>query len=264
MATATSTSTATTETSETSETEMTFETIDQTLELYIKEIDTKLKEIKSILPKIRGLKKDIKNMELKLKKNDDKKKKKSSNKLTGFLMPVLISKELVAFFIDNLSEPLQSHYWIDDESDDKKVRERKEKIRKELPSLLETVKALKGDGQDKIARTDVTKLLTRYVQYHNLQDTTEKVCIKLNNTESSNKFKALLSDVDPSDKLKFINMQKYIKHHFFTKKYNGFPPKTSESASATTSAPPTPTTTSSKSGKSKSTRRIKRTPVAAV
>lgn len=68
-----------------------------------------------------------------------------------------------------------------------------------------------------IARTEVTKRINAYVKEHKLQDQEKKKRILLDSPEGI-KLKALLTDIvdingNPCD-LNFINIQKYIKHHF--------------------------------------------------
>lgn len=206
-------------------------TLEQTLDQYIKETETKFKELKGILSKFRGLKKEIKNLELKLKKTTEKKKRKTSNskKLNGFKIPVLISKDLVNFLKKNLETVLTSTYWTPVEGDTAKEREKKEITEKENKTLLAQIKEFKGNGEDTMARTDVTKLLTRYLQYHQLQDPEEKKYVKFGNSAPSVTFLSLLSEIIDNEgkqtRMTFINMQRYISHHFYKKKINGFPEK---------------------------------------
>lgn len=60
----------------------------------------------------------------------------------------------------------------------------------------------------KMARTDVTKLITAYVKDHNLQDSTNGRKIV-----PDAKLKALLN-VKSSDEVTYFNLQKYMKPHF--------------------------------------------------
>jgi upstream activation factor subunit UAF30 len=75
-------------------------------------------------------------------------------------------------------------------------------ISKELAKFL-------GVPEDtKMARTDVTKLITAYVKDHSLQDATNGRKII-----PDAKLKALLQ-VKSSDEVTYFNLQKYMKPHF--------------------------------------------------
>ncbi len=87
-----------------------------------------------------------------------------------------------------------------------------------------------------IARTEVTKRINSYIKENNLQDPEKKKRILLE-SEAGLKLKNLLTEVvdnngQPCD-LDFINIQKYIKHHF---------PKKGEAATTTVETTKTITT----------------------
>jgi len=72
----------------------------------------------------------------------------------------------------------------------------------------ELAKFLSVPEDTKMARTDVTKLITAYVKDHNLQDSTNGRKIV-----PDAKLKALLN-VKSSDEVTYFNLQKYMKPHF--------------------------------------------------
>ena len=72
----------------------------------------------------------------------------------------------------------------------------------------ELAKFLSVPEDTKMARTDVTKLITAYVKDHNLQDSTNGRKIV-----PDAKLKALLQ-VKSSDEVTYFNLQKYMKPHF--------------------------------------------------
>ena len=72
----------------------------------------------------------------------------------------------------------------------------------------ELAKFLSVPEDTKMARTDVTKLITAYVKDHNLQDATNGRKIV-----PDAKLKALLN-VKSSDEVTYFNLQKYMKPHF--------------------------------------------------
>ena len=75
-------------------------------------------------------------------------------------------------------------------------------ISKELAKFLNVAE------DTKIARTDVTKLITAYVKEHQLQDTTNGRKILPDSKLSS------LLGVKASDEVTYFNLQKYMKPHF--------------------------------------------------
>lgn len=60
----------------------------------------------------------------------------------------------------------------------------------------------------KLARTEVTRLLNKYIKDNNLQDPVDRRTIR-----PDGKLQKLL-DIDGDMQLKYFNMQRYIKHHF--------------------------------------------------
>ena len=72
----------------------------------------------------------------------------------------------------------------------------------------ELAKFLGVDEGTKMARTDVTKMITSYVKEHGLQSSENGRKI-----EPDTKLKALLN-VSDKDEVTYFNLQKYMKHHF--------------------------------------------------
>lgn len=65
-----------------------------------------------------------------------------------------------------------------------------------------------------MARTEVTKYLTKYIKEHNLQDSENKRVINCDSKLAS------LLNVKPSDEVTYFNLQKYMKPHFPTSAAN--------------------------------------------
>ena len=219
----------TTETVETSETVETVETSENVetpltsvlIDNLLKNLDSTLKSVKGYVSEIRSLKKDVQFMEKKIKRLENKKGKRKNKDNTnksnnGFARPTLISKVLANFLKTELVDIL-STVVNDAEGDSPKILEKNEKTRTENDDLKTKVSSLGDSDSNMMARTEVTKLLNKYIKYHNLQDPENKKNILLT-SDSGNKLKNLLSDlVDTEGKtidLTFINIQKYIKHHF--------------------------------------------------
>lgn len=65
-----------------------------------------------------------------------------------------------------------------------------------------------------MARTEVTKYLTKYIKEHKLQDSDNKRIINCDSKLAS------LLNVNPSDEVTYFNLQKYMKPHFPTSAAN--------------------------------------------
>ena len=162
-------------------------------------------------------------MEKRLKKLQNKKSNRknntdSSSKVkNGFARPTPISPQLSKFLQDELLNILDVS--IEDvDGDTPKVLATKEKTRVENVDLSNKINSLSvNDGELKIARTEVTKLLNKYIKFHSLQDENHRKNILLV-SKAGISLKGLLSPVVNDDgenvDLTFINIQKYIKHHF--------------------------------------------------
>jgi len=112
-------------------------------------------------------------------------------------------------------------------------KELKTKHKIEKPATLKTKKAPSGfakptkvtkelcDFMDKpegteIARTEVTKVLVKYIKANNLQ---EQTVDSKNKIVPDDKLKNLLGlNVDETNDLTFFNIQKYMNKHFISKK----------------------------------------------
>ena len=82
------------------------------------------------------------------------------------------------------------------------------KITKELADFLG------GDENIEIPRTDVTKLICKYIKDNNLQNPENKKIII-----PDEKFKKLFDgQLDEDNKLEFFNIQTYLKCHFIKSK----------------------------------------------
>ncbi len=208
----------------------TIETLESKLNTLVLGLDSQIKGFKATLTKVKAFKKEIRSLELKVKKLESKRRKNSNTKKNGgyFLMPVQISDDLIAFIKKYTLVSLESHKYpkpVGTETQKKKIREKNEKDRIIIPSLIERVQKLESEeGKNLLSRVDVTRIISKFVRHYGLQNQEEKKLIKLNDTEEANEFKKLLSTEDYSD-LSFINVHKYIKHHFYNKKQGGFPPK---------------------------------------
>ena len=93
------------------------------------------------------------------------------------------------------------------------------------PISKDLCKFLNKPLDTEIARTEVTKHLTAYIQQHNLQNPKNKKQI-----QPDSKLSKLLGKLQPEDKDKgytYFNLQKYMKHHF---------PKSTSSKSSSSSS----------------------------
>ena len=63
--------------------------------------------------------------------------------------------------------------------------------------------------EDKIARTDVTKKLSKYIKENNLQKNTDKRVIIPNESLMS-----LFKEFNAVEPLTYFNLQKHISHHY--------------------------------------------------
>jgi DNA-binding protein YbaB len=197
-----------------------------------------LKQFRPILTELKQMKADVKKMEQQLKKSSKKTTQKTTRVSTtpnGFAIPIPISKDLSVFIKDNLVKVLETPI-VDAENSSPKVLEKNELDRKKNKELLEHITQFKTkeDWENLIARTDVTRLLTKYVQHHKLQDKEQKKNILLTSAQGK-KLHTLLNDVN--EDLTFINMQKYIKHHFKSKNTKPVVVEATKTASATAAAP---------------------------
>lgn len=195
--------------------EETEQTLSARIDSLIKEFNENLKLIKSNILTLKSLKTEVCASERKIKRLTKKKTKKSSDpkKPNGFAKPVEISEQLSTFLKTNLVKILNSPEKILDD-DLPKVIEKKEKNNEENKTLLEKIKVfIPKSSENKMARTDVTKLLTKYIKYHNLQNPEKRTNILITSKQGATLGK-LLSGKDESTDLTFMNMQKYISHHF--------------------------------------------------
>ncbi len=181
----------------------------------IKELNENLKLIKNNINTLKTLKKEVRSYETKIKRLTKKKTKKGSDtkKPNGFAKPVEISEQLSTFLKTHFVKILNTPEQILD-SDAPKIVEKKEKINEENVVLLEKIKVfIPKSSENKMARTDITKLLTRYIKYNNLQNPEKKTNILIKSKQGIQLGK-LLSGKEDSVDLTFMNMQKYISHHF--------------------------------------------------
>jgi len=195
--------------------------ISNTLQGLISIIDESAKALKKQISQLKKVESDVKRLENQYRKLDEKCKKKQSSakKVSGFAKPVNISTQLSEFIEKNMREILDVEI-KDAEDDSEKVREANEKRRLENIYLAQLIEDFsKKDPQEpfvKMARTSVTKLLTRYIKYHELQNPEKRTNIIITSPKGK-LLGALLKGVDTStnpDDLTFIGMQKYITHHF--------------------------------------------------
>jgi len=164
----------------TSVTDSNYKTSDD-IDNILKELDATVKQFKVQITRVRTLKKDIQYIEKSLKKLQSKKtkKKKPATDENGVVKKNGFARPT------NISNQLADFLGI--------------------------------EHGVQVARTEVTKKINSYVKDNELQDPEKRRCIRLD-SEAGQKLKTLLSDVvdnegNPCD-LNFINIQKYIKHHF--------------------------------------------------
>ena len=181
----------------------------------IREINENLKMIKINLLNLKPLKKEVRSYETKIKRLTKKKNKRNTEpkKPNGFAKPVEISEELSTFLRTNLVKILKTPEKI--LKDDKpKIVEYKEKINAENIPLLEKINNFTPkSSENKMARTDMTKLLTRYVKYHDLQNPEKRTNILITSKPGAALGK-LFSEQEDNVDLTFMTMQRYISHHF--------------------------------------------------
>lgn len=164
----------------TSVTETNYKTSDD-IDNILKELDATVKQFKMQITRVRALKKDVQYIEKSLKKLQSKKTKKKK--------PATDENGVVKK--NGFARPTD--------------------ISNQLADFLGIEHGVQ------VARTEVTKKINSYVKENNLQDPEKRRCIRLD-SEAGEKLKSLLTDVvdnegNPCD-LNFINIQKYIKHHF--------------------------------------------------
>ena len=190
-----------TQENETSSTTETNYKTSEELDTLLKELDATVKNFKAQITRVRALKKDVVYLEKTVKKLQSKKTKKKK--------PATDENGVVKK--NGFARPTD--------------------ISTELADFLGVEHGVQ------VARTEVTKKINAYVKENDLQDPERRRCIRLE-SEAGQKLKALLTDVvdnegNPCD-LNFINIQKYIKHHF---------PKKGTPTTNTTTTPTTTTTT---------------------
>jgi hypothetical protein len=211
------------------------------------DLDRIIKELREKLREKNDLRKDIKLLEQrykKLRQKGVKKKRTQNGQPLGFARPQPITTEMKNFIVNEFDEILNQNVEVLS-TDTPQEAEEKETLREQNRLLREKIEAVKNtEGMDcKIARTDVTKLISKYCIYHKLQKPDEKRRLLLQG-KYGKKLNAILAPYDPND-LDFINIQKYISHHFYSKKRleqmrNG---NTSESGSESTTTVTTDTAT---------------------
>lgn len=181
-----------TPTTETTIDETTESTVDETnyktseeLDTILKELDSTVKVFKTQITRVRALKKEVIFLEKTVKKLQSKKNKKKK--------PAT----------DENGEVKKNGF------------ARPTDISTELADFLGIEHGVQ------IARTEVTKKINAYIKENDLQDPENRRCVRLE-SEAGQKLNSILTDIvdnegNPCD-LNFINIQKYIKHHFPKKK----------------------------------------------
>ena len=208
------------------------------------DIDEAIKTLKTSKTALKSVIKRVKVMELKFKKTKKTNKSKSPS---GFLVPVKISQELCKFLKEELYEVLNSPIEIPENASQKVVGDL-EKKKEDVLVLKEKLDKLSLDDC-MFARSDVTKLLPKYAIYHKLQHPEAKTKIKTSGTPKADLLGKILSPiVDKEGKetdLTFINIQRYINHHFPKKDANKEKPK-EENPEESLDTPPTEETVTKK------------------
>ena len=151
------------------------------MENIIKNLDTSLKTIKGYVSEVRALKKEVQFLEKSVKKLQSKKNRKKR---------VTIGED---------GEKKKNGF------------ARPTDISTDLADFLGVEHGIQ------VARTEVTKSINSFIKENGLQDQENRKRILLE-SEAGQKLKSLLTDIidkdgNPCD-LNFINIQKYIKHHF--------------------------------------------------
>jgi len=103
--------------------------------------------------------------------------------------------------------------------DKKKSKPTEPKVNKKRPSGFaipmpiskELCEFMKESPETKIARTDVTKFLVKYIKDQNLEDPKNRRIIRPNESLSG------ILSAQPGDEITYFNLQTYINHHFTVK-----------------------------------------------
>ena len=184
----------------------------------LSELDQQIKIFKETVSRVRVFKKEVKTLEHKLKKKTKRVSRPlppGERRLTGFGRPVKISKELSKFLVQELPKilktPAEDYMPTQTSAEKKKAAEYNEFN----GVLLETIEKLNAKSDDnELARSDFSRLASRYIKFHHLQDPNSKKVIVMDKNKAGKTFKSLLKTNDDNVEITFINLQKYIQHHF--------------------------------------------------
>lgn len=180
-------------------------------------MEDSLKTMKNFVSEVRALKKEVSALEKlnsKLKNKSKRRKRRGTGSPeAGFGRPIPISDQLADFIVNHTLDVVKN----DDFSDISKSETKVEARKKENEDLVSKIENLAKSPEKVFSRTDVTKLINRFVKFHKLQDPEAKRFILLDN-EKGRLFKEILSPIVDDDgnetQLTFINIQRYIKHQY--------------------------------------------------
>jgi len=198
----------------------TFQSTSDVLDKMMDMVNNLLGMLRTHQTHLKVIKKEIKSFE----KNYDKmlakqnRRKRPKDGPVGFQKPVALTNEFATFLYEEMLPILQKRYEIA-ENDTNKEKKKKRKVNREneeLYSIVEQFQSKLPKGQYHwMPRSDTSKLLSKYVVYHNLQNPKQKKYIVLNNSNpKSKRLKQILRGVQDEDTITFINIQSYIQHNY--------------------------------------------------
>lgn len=158
---------------------------------------------KIITKELRDTRKDA----IKLEKKGNKKVKKvftGERKPSGITCPVTISGDLHEF--------LKTEIFNNDEFKNGLDEVQSAKLKPVFEGDIGS--SVNGEGEFKIARTMVNKLITTYIQYHGLKDKTDGRVIVLEGDKGEILKNILSPKPEPDDIINFFNVQRYLKGHY--------------------------------------------------
>ena len=195
------------------------------VEIEIKKIDECMKICRTTLSSFKSLKNEISKMEKRLQKELRKRKKRTSesSENTGFKAYRPISKRLSLFSRDHLVEVMESKMKECEKSlknPDSLTNKQLEDCTKNIeryPKWLKDVESFKyeNDWENEWPRTAITTVLSAYVEYHSLKDPKARSYIMVEKPAGKN-LRKILDDFSDGDKLKYMNIQTYIRLNILT------------------------------------------------
>jgi len=185
----------------------------------VSNIDEVMKILRSHQNALKIFRKDMKYFEKQYTKMEEKHKRKKRKKVgpVGFQKPVALTQKFAQFLYEELLEILSKREQIneDDKLKDKLKKEKHNKENEQLYTVISKFNEKLPKGQYHwLPRSDVSKLFSRYVAYHKLQDPEEKKYILLNTHPKGKKLKEMSNGLQSQSKITFIRIQSHIQHNY--------------------------------------------------